>query len=757
MLTTVKIISRSVNAAMRNRNIRLSLFLILGIIVISTVLLSINMVGKTHDYSIGDIAREDVRVSGDIVFEIESETRAEKGRVADSVPLVFDRDQSVLVEVLRHIDMLFDHIDITLREIPPTGSEDRTFQLITIKSRLPKFPQYDDHVLFELLRSQNTSDIRQNIKKLMIYILDNGVMPAPYSNPLSIANKNVTMRIINSPQAANEISRGLEEIKTLAEINADIPGLVHAMIQQRTREERTLIISVIKTLVRPNLLFNAEETKRRIEEATKNIKPVTGVLKKGQTIVREGDTITTETLDKISILNSYASTTRINYILGVLLLQVSFLLVFAYFLIEYHSRLLPDRKAPVIIFSIVVLFVFFTFFLSRTDNILNSAMIFTLFLPIAAVTMIIATLFNIFIAIIIGLYLIFFAFMVSNGSLVVIVTAFSSAILGVFVLTGVERRTDFLRGGLILGIINSVVVTGVCLMEDYTLYDTLRNIELSLANGIINSILVLGVFPLFENLFSITTKFNLLELSDLNAPIFRRMLIKAPGTYNHSLMVANMAEAACKDIGANYLLARVGGYYHDIGKIEDAGIYIENKITDKRAKSLKPIEYSRLIISHVEKGIVLSRKNKLPEQVESFIREHHGTTTMTFFYHQALEEADASGENGTVNKTEFQYLGPKPQSRETAVVMLADAVEAASRSLQDPTSVKLESLVKKIIYNKLNDDEFEYSDLTMSDLNKIQRAFMRILNGIFHTRIEYPDNEEVQKLEGKVHIKEDDN
>jgi putative nucleotidyltransferase with HDIG domain len=757
MLTTVKIISRSVNAAMRNRNVRLSLFLILGIILISTILLSINVVGKTHDYSIGDIAREDVRVSGDIIFEIESETRAEKGRIADSIPLVFDRDQSVLVESLRFVDILFDYVDMTLREIPPTGSEDRTFQLITLKSKLPKYPQYDDRILYELLRIQNAPDIRQSIKKIIIHILDNGVMPAPYSNPLSIANRNVTIKIINSPQVTDEISRGLEELKTLAEINAEIPGLVNGMLQQKPREERTLIISATRTLVKPNLFFNAEETKRRIDEATRDIKPVTGVLKKGQTIVREGDTITTETLNKIAILNSYASTTRINYILGVLLLQVSFLFVFGYFLLEYHSRLLPDRKAPLIIFSIVVLFIFYTFFLSRTDNILNSTIIFALYLPIAAVTMIIATLFNIFIALIIGLYLIFFAFVVSNGSLVVIVTAFSSAILGAFVLTDVERRTDFLRGGLILGIINSVVVIGVCLMEEYTLYDTLRNIELSLANGIINSILVLGVFPLFENLFSITTKFNLLELSDLNAPLFRRMLIKAPGTYNHSLMVANMAEAACKEIGANYLLARVGGYYHDIGKIEDAGIYIENKITDKRAKSLTPLEYSRLIISHVEKGIALSRKSRLPEQVESFIREHHGTTMMTFFYHQALEEADASGETGSVNKAEFQYPGPKPQSRETAVVMLADAVEAASRSLQDPTNVKLESLVKKIIYNKLNDDEFEYSELTMSDLNKIQRAFMRILNGIFHTRIEYPENEEVQKLEEKVNVKEGDN
>ncbi len=492
MLTTVKIISRSVNAAMRNRNVRLSLFLILGIILISTILLSINVVGKTHDYSIGDIAREDVRVSGDIIFEIESETRAEKGRIAESIPLVFDRDQSVLVESLRFVDILFDYVDMTLREIPPTGSEDRTFQLITLKSKLPKYPQYDDRILYELLRIQNAPDIRQSIKKIIIHILDNGVMPAPYSNPLSIANRNVTIKIINSPQVTDEISRGLEELKTLAEINAEIPGLVNGMLQQKPREERTLIISATRTLVKPNLFFNAEETKRRIDEATRDIKPVTGVLKKGQTIVREGDTITTETLNKIAILNSYASTTRINYILGVLLLQVSFLFVFGYFLLEYHSRLLPDRKAPLIIFSIVVLFIFYTFFLSRTDNILNSTIIFALYLPIAAVTMIIATLFNIFIALIIGLYLIFSPLWSATDPLSSL-SPHSARRYSEPSCSPTLKGARIFFGGLILGIINSVVVIGVCLMEEYTLYDTLRNIELSLANGIINSILVLGV------------------------------------------------------------------------------------------------------------------------------------------------------------------------------------------------------------------------------------------------------------------------
>jgi cyclic-di-AMP phosphodiesterase PgpH len=305
--------------------------------------------------------------------------------------------------------------------------------------------------------------------------------------------------------------------------------------------------------------------------------------------------------------------------------------------------------------------------------------------------------------------------------------------------------------------INSLIVIAVGLMNELVINDIIKNIELALANGIISAIFILGIFPVYENIFGITTKFRLLELSDLNAPIFRKMLIKAPGTYNHSLMVANMAEAACKDIGVNYLLARVGGYYHDIGKIENAGIFIENKVTDSRTKHLTSREYSKLIISHVEKGVDVAHKSKLPENIIDFIREHHGKSTMTFFYHQALESADSSDDPENINKSDFQYSGPKPHTKETAIIMLADAVEAASRSLQEPTHVKLESLVKKIIHNKLNDEDLEYSDLTMAEMNKIQKSFLRILYGMFHTRIEYPEAEDVEKLENRVMKKENGN
>ncbi len=742
---------------MRNSIVRLSVSLVMGVIVISTALLSLNVVGRTYSYRTGDIAREDIRVPNDIVYEIESESQMEKRRVSERAPLIFDGDTSVLQERLNIIDILFDNVVTVLKEIPPQGTEDRTFQFITLKSRLPKYLQYEDKVLYNLLRNPNPLELKQSIKRILIYVMDSGILDKPYKNPLEINNKNILIRTVNSPEETEEKPGRIEDLRSIDEVLNALYGTCRAQAPDLSKDDLATVYGVVRNLIKPNLVFNGDETRKRIEEAVKTSKPVTAVLKKGLTLAREGDTISPEALRKITILNTYTSTTRFNYILGVLLLQVSFLLIFGYFLFQFHSMLLPDYKTPVVIFSIVVVYIFYTFFLSRMENILNSSTIFALYLPIPAVTMIIATLFNIFIAIIIGLYLIFFSFVVSGGSLPVVILSFSSAILGVFVLMDVEKRTDFLRGGMILGIINSIVVIGVCLVEDCSFYEALKNVELSLANGIINSILVLGIFPVFENLFDITTKFNLLELSDLNAPIFKKMLIKAPGTYNHSLMVANMAESACKEIHANYLLARVGGYYHDIGKIENAGIYIENKVTDKTVKDLSPADYSKLIISHVEKGVELAIKSKLPAQVVDFIREHHGKTIMTYFYHQALEAAESSAAPEEVVKTDFRYPGPKPHSKETAIVMLADSVEAASRSLQDPTYVKLESLVKKIIYNKLNDDELEFSNLTMFDLTRIQKAFMRILNGMFHTRIEYPEKEDIEKLEQKAVQRENGN
>ncbi|MBN2401951.1 MAG: HDIG domain-containing protein [Spirochaetes bacterium] len=731
-------------------NFRFITYLMLIVIIISTVLLSINAAGTTYNYNIGDIAIEDIKSPREIQYINESETEIAKKIAAESVPVVFDKDQAILVESIRRIERLFSYSAKVLTENPPGRSEDRTFQLITLKDILPKDLIFDDRTLWNILKSGSIDNLKRTTIRILIFIFDNGIIEEPFKNPFNIDNQNITIRTINTSDATPEKSSRLEDIKILKDIKKELYAICYSISADKSREQLQAIYDIANRELRPNLQFNPEETKRRIDEKNKTIKPVLGIIKKGQMIVREGDTVTTESLNNIIILNKNTASTNITYPVGILLLQLIITLIAVFFSDDPDYKKLQNKKFPTIIFSLVMIFMIYTFALSRAENIYNTNFIFALLLPIPLVTMTIVTLFNDrLIAMLVSIFIIFFSFIISLASYTTMILAFSSAILGIIVIRNIEKRTEFLRAGFTIGLINSVIIFAIGLMEEYSASTIFKNIQLSFAHGIMNSILVMGIFPIYENLFGVTTRLRLLELSDLNAKIFKRMLMKAPGTYNHSLMVANMAEAACEAIGADPILARVGGYYHDIGKVNNAQYFVENKKDTEDNPDISPEDYTKLIISHVEKGVEIAKENKIPDPIIDFIREHHGTSTMTYFYHQALENAQSSGETD-INKKDFQYGGPKPQSRETAVVMIADSVEAASRSIQGPTSIKLEGLVKKIIYNKLNDGELENSNLNISDLKIIQTSINRILKGLFHTRLEYPKDEEVKELEDKV-------
>ncbi|MCP4135684.1 MAG: HDIG domain-containing protein [bacterium] len=745
---------RTVSLIWSDQTIKYSFFSVVLVIIISTMLLSMNVADTSYMYSVGDIAREDIWVNRDIHYQNDSETKMEKKRLVDSVPVVFDRDGGILLEKLKVLGILFGNVRNTLEVNPPIGTTDMTFQLASLKSRLPGYLQYQDWVLLELLSYPNPAYLKKVIFKTLIYVYDNnqvGLLDTPYENPLQLDNQNVTIRVVNTSEINVEVSSSLDKLATVPDIKKSLYNKCYSTAPNLPRKTLNAVAYIVRRNLRANLTFNPEETRRRVNEKVKNVKPVMGVLKKGLNIVSKGKTITTEKYNKITILNRHAKSSNISYVFGLLCLQMVFFIIFGFFLLEYKKNLIPDKESVFVVFSLIMIFMLYSFFVSKWEYVEESKITFVLLLPIPFVAMLISILYNIYLALIVGVYLLFFmTLLAGGGDLSMFVLGFSSVLIGAFVNGNVERRTEFLKGGFILGLCNSIVIVAIALLGEVPLMQMAPNIQLAFAAGIINSILVLGVLPVYEGLFDITTKFKLLELSDLNADIFKQMLVNAPGTYNHSLIVSTMAESACKDIGANHMLARVGAFYHDIGKIEDAGMYIENNKTDPRANILPPTDYSRLIISHVSKGVGLAKKHRLPDSVIDFIKEHHGQSTMTFFYHQALEEAANSGNSDEVEKSDFRYPGPKPCTRETAVVMLGDAIEAASRSLQEPSSVKLEGLVRKIIYNKLNDGELENSDLSMSDLAKIQKAFLSILNGIFHTRIEYPEKSDVKKLEKKV-------
>ncbi|MCD4689220.1 MAG: HDIG domain-containing protein, partial [Desulfuromonadaceae bacterium] len=259
-----------------------------------------------------------------------------------------------------------------------------------------------------------------------------------------------------------------------------------------------------------------------------------------------------------------------------------------------------------------------------------------------------------------------------------------------------------------------------------------------LAGGFICALLVTGLVPLAESLFKYTTDIKLLELANMNTPALRELMIQAPGTYHHSIIVGNLAEAAAETISANPLMARVAAYYHDIGKVRKPLYFVENiGAQENRHDKLSPSMSALILMSHVKDGVDAARANKLGEDLVDIIRQHHGTALIKFFYDKAKKLSGSGAQQ--VDECDYRYPGPKPQTREAALIMLADAVEAASRTLTDPTPARIQGMVQKIINNIFIDGQLDECELTLKDLHNIAKSFNRILSGIFHHRIDYPE------------------
>lgn len=732
-----------------NRGMRRLVLLSFFVLAVSSTLLSISLMGGMYKYSVGDISGESIRVPWEIVYPIEMETEQEKRFAEENVPPVFDNDSFVAAERMRMVHILFNAVETVLTSGRESTRED---QLTVLGEMLPPSLRVDKRILFAVLNYSSINELRQILVGMIGDLYEKGVLDNQSVLPEFVAEKTIIVRTQTDVSSGVEEKRQFGELMPESMLKTNLSVISLRYTAELPKDQQWALYVIAKSIIKPNIHYNAEETKRRVKAASDGVKQVMGLLKKGEVIVREGDPITIDAYKKIQVINKYTSSVRINYVAGVTLLQVVFFLVFLAYMSMHYQRLIPDSKTPVFITLLLIFFMGYSFYIHSSVDGLTDSVIFSLLLPIPFVALTISILYGTSLSFIISSFMIFFCFTLSGGDFSTLGVAVSSSLLSIFGTKDLEKRTDFLRSGLMIGIVNALVVFALGLMVEQSFHLIRTNIEVAIASGVLNAVVVIGFFPVFENAFGITTIFKLHELSDLNAPIFKKMLIRAPGTYNHSIMVANLAEAACREIDADYLLARVGGYYHDIGKIDNAGIFIENKKNPNEKPDMSSYEYSKLIISHVTKGIELARKAKIPEGVIDFIREHHGDSMMTFFYHQALEKAQDNGSFETVHRSDYQYPGPKPHTKETAIVMIADAIEAASRSIHEPSYVKLETLVKKIIYNRLNEGDLEHSDLTMEDLNGIQRAFLQVLNGIFHTRLEYPENSEIQKLEASAKI-----
>lgn len=315
---------------------------------------------------------------------------------------------------------------------------------------------------------------------------------------------------------------------------------------------------------------------------------------------------------------------------------------------------------------------------------------------------------------------------------------FIGSIVGAHSVGYAEDRAVLIRAGLKVGLVNALTIFCQSLIRSEWIWPVLGfKAFFGFFGGIVAGIVVLGVLPIVEWLFRYTTNSKLLELANLNHPLLKRMILEAPGTYHHSIVVSTLAETAARAVNAHPLLCRVSAYYHDIGKLDKPLYFIENQRTNEnRHEKLAPSMSSLILISHVKEGLELARQYGLGEKISGIIQQHHGTSLISFFYQKAKEQENP--DFGHVEEEAFRYPGPKPQSKEAALVLLADAIEAASRTLQDPTPARLQGMVQKLINNIFADGQLDGCELTLKDLHQIAKSFNLILAGIYHQRIEYP-------------------
>jgi len=307
----------------------------------------------------------------------------------------------------------------------------------------------------------------------------------------------------------------------------------------------------------------------------------------------------------------------------------------------------------------------------------------------------------------------------------------ASCVCAILLANGARKRTTVIRAGALAGLLQLITLI---LLEHFLITSPTRYL-IVLVNGLVSGVIVLGVLPVFEYMLQRVTNISLLELADFHHPILQRMILEAPGTYHHSLIVGNLADTACETIGANSLLARIGAYYHDIGKLHKPEYFIENQDIKKNMHDeLSPTMSKLIIMNHIKEGLELAKKYKLSPVLWDFIQQHHGSSLVYYFYRRALEDKE---EDQEIAEEGFRYPGPKPDTKETAIVLLADSVEAATRTLKDPTPAKIEEVVHKIINNKFIDGQLDECDLTLKDIEKISGVFTKILSGIYHSRLDY--------------------
>lgn len=488
-----------------------------------------------------------------------------------------------------------------------------------------------------------------------------------------------------------------------------------------------------KVVFAPNYLYNERETDRRRWEKSAQVEPVRSRIEVGETIIQAGQTVTLTEIDKLVALGLQSPRLDPQRAASLFLLSIFFVTILGLFMRQYAPHIYEQDRL-IGLLSLMVCLALVSFKIVNRFHGLEYVAV-----PITVTTsMVIAIMLDARFAVMVAVMVGVMTATMSNNEFSLCVMSLAGSFVGIYCVSDLHSRAQLTRTALVLGGANLILSAAVGALTGHVTPDILGEISWGLGSGIACVVLTLGLVMFLERPFGVTTHLRLLELSDPNEAILKRLQMEAPGTCTHSIMVANLAESAAKAIEADALLTRVASYYHDIGKVKRPYCFTENQFAAENIHDkLTPTLSTLAIIAHVKEGIEMAKELKLPQAIIDIIPQHHGTSLVLYFYNRALE--NQSG--GEVPETGFRYPGPKPQTREAAIIMLADGVEAAARSLSGPTPARIEAMIRRIMKDRLDDGQLSECNLTLKELETIAKTFAHMLQGLIHTRVEYPDQD----------------
>ena len=642
---------------------------------------------KRYKLNEGDIATVDIKAPRDIIDE--EATKAKEQEVTAKVEKKFTLKNEIKIEASENIKSFFDKL-INLK------SND-----IDEKSKISELKKID---AFKLSDAEYKTLLDLNVDKdtelqwIALTAIDKGY----------------------EKQIEEDNSEDIAEAKTIVDD--------YLSSQELESNIEVILREMCESQIKANYFFDQSKTDEAVKEALKSVSKV--MIKKNQTIVKEGEPITQQQINILTELGLVGEDLSKDYIYTYIILAF-----FVLFVLGMQYMYLKKEKKEILIDTKLV-------FLILLLNLLSviSARVFTFvslfIIPIACAPILMTVFLDSKISIVINSLNLLFVTVIVGFDPQVILIGIVSTIVSSTTLKKVSQRNDILYSTAYVAAAVAVVILSSGILLSNNIKQILLDVILAVFGAFISGILAMGLLPFLESSFSLVTNMKLLELSNPNNPLLKRLLMEAPGTDHHSVLVANLAEVAAEEVGANPMLVRVGAYYHDVGKIKRPFFFGENQLggTNPHDK-ISPTLSTTIIISHVKDGLELAKEYDIPKVVSDMIVQHHGTTLVKYFYYTLKNSSENPDE---IREEDFRYPGPKPQSKEAAIIMMADSVEAAVRSIQEPTLEKIEDMVNNIVKDKMNSNQLNECDLTFRELEVIKACFLRVLKGIYHHRIEYP-------------------